>query len=69
MGDEDPDTGELRAAQARREAVERERSWASGDPDETLEHERRADKAGYLRQKLAERERAEREAGDPPESA
>jgi len=58
--DEDPTTQELRIAQVRREAHERERA---GRPEEEPEqHDRRADKAAYLREKLEERAAAEREA-------
>lgn len=57
----DPTTEELRAAQLRRETQEREA--AEQAPDDTAEHHvARADKAAYLRQKLEERARAEREA-------
>lgn len=58
--DEDPTTQELRIAQIRREAHERDRA---GRPEEEPEqHDRRADKAAYLREKLEERAKAEREA-------
>lgn len=52
-GEPDPETQELKIRQADREKEERER------PEEA--NQRRADKAGYLREKLEERERAERE--------
>jgi hypothetical protein len=60
--DEDPTTQELRIRQAQRE--EEERRQAEEDPtmDGTEKHARRADKADYLRRKLEERARAEREA-------
>jgi hypothetical protein len=35
----------------------------AGEPAEARAHERRADKAAYLRDKLAEAEQADREAG------
>ena len=57
---DDPTTEELRIEQAGREAEERERAEASESPDETDQHERRADKADYLRRKLEERSEAER---------
>ncbi len=57
---EDPTTEELRLSQARRE--EKEREAAEQMPDEAADpHVARADKAAYLRQKLEERARAERE--------
>ena len=50
--------------QAEREAAER--AMASDDPTEagTAQHDRRADKAAYLKEKLAERAESEREADD-----
>lgn len=59
---ESEQTREMRIVQSNREA--RERELADEDPTEagTQTHERRADKAEYLKQKLAERERSEREA-------
>ncbi len=58
----DPTTEELRATQRRRELEERERSER---PDaEGAKHERRAERARYLREKLEERSRAERRADE-----
>ena len=64
MAGEDPTTEELRVAQIKREVEERERAEGRGDapPDETDQHERRADKASYLREKLEQRAEAERRA-------
>ena len=62
MSEEDPTTQELRLEQLKREASERERADSSIEEDEADQHERRADKASYLRAKLEERARAEREA-------
>ena len=62
MNDEDPTTKELRLEQLRREADEHERADTSLDEDEAEQHERRAEKAGYLREKLEERADAERAA-------
>jgi hypothetical protein len=55
-------TEEMRLEQADRET--RERELADVDPTKagTQTHERRAAKAEYLKQKLAEREKSEREA-------
>jgi hypothetical protein len=63
MSEEDPTTQELRIEQLQREATERERASTSIEDDEAEQHERRAEKAGYLREKLEERAQAEREAG------
>ena len=60
--EEDPTTEELRLDQLQREATEHDRAEKSPDPDEAEQHERRAEKAGYLREKLEERAEAEREA-------
>jgi hypothetical protein len=60
---EDPDTEELRAAQARRVREELELARSAADDEEESQHERRADKAEYLRQKLEERAESERAAG------
>jgi hypothetical protein len=59
---EDPTTEEMRVIQRRREADELERSESSGDEGE--KHERRAERAGYLREKLEERAAAERAAAE-----
>lgn len=55
-------TQEMRLDQADREA--RERELAEEDPTTagTQTHERRAAKAEYLKEKLAQREKSEREA-------
>jgi hypothetical protein len=56
-GDE-PTTQELRALQAGKEEAERERAKEADLPEEQQAAERRADKAAYLREKLAEQEEA-----------
>ncbi len=61
---EDPITQELRVEQFRREDVEREQAEAAPDEEEEAQHERRADKAAYLREKLEERAVAEKRADD-----
>jgi hypothetical protein len=58
---EDPKTGELRKAQLTREANEREHAEHALDEDEASTHERRAEKAKYLREKLEERADSERQ--------
>jgi hypothetical protein len=61
----DPETDELRVEQIRRERTERERAKETDDDLETAQHERRAERAAYLKEKLHERaeaeDRAERE--------
>ena len=57
----DPKTGEMRVEQHERATAEREAAEEAELPDETEQHRRRADKAAYLAEKLAERERSERE--------
>jgi hypothetical protein len=59
---EDPTTEELRLDQLRREKAEREHADQAIEPDDTDQHEARADKASYLREKLEERAEAERRA-------
>jgi hypothetical protein len=56
----DPATEELRRRQQQREAEER-RAAEQADDDTAEHHVARADKAAYLREKLEERARAERE--------
>ena len=63
---EEPTTGELKVEQLKRELAERERAEQSKDPTETGTWERRADKSGYLRKKLEEREEAERRRNVTP---
>jgi hypothetical protein len=58
---EDPTTQELRLDQLRKEEAERDRAEGA-EPDDTDQHEARAAKAGYLREKLEERADAERRA-------
>ena len=53
---------DLRAAQRRREAEEQDLASSSLDEQEAAQHERRADKARYLREKLEARTASEREA-------
>ena len=57
---EEHTTEELTVIQAQREAEERMRAKSAVDEDEVEQHERRADKARYLREKLEERAESER---------
>lgn len=66
MGEEDPTTQELRRITLDREREERGLAAAAPTDDDSEQHERRAEKAGYLREKLEERARSERAAGDRP---
>lgn len=63
MEDEEPTTQELKVRQLQREVEEREREREAETDEGTGSHKRRADKAEYLREKLEERERSERDAG------
>ena len=59
---EEHDTGELKAQQVAQVRHEREMAQIAADEEEVAQHRRRAEKADYLRAKLEERERSEREA-------
>ena len=59
--DDKHETGKLKREQREREEREEQLARSSDDEHETAEHERRAEKAHYLRQKLEEREASERE--------
>jgi hypothetical protein len=59
---EEPDTEQLRIEQLKRELEERRSADDAPVEEETAQHERRADKARYLREKLAERAESEEEA-------
>ncbi|HEX4759481.1 MAG TPA: hypothetical protein VH256_01715 [Thermoleophilaceae bacterium] len=61
--EEDPTTQELRIRQTKRAEEEREHAGEAPTEEATDQHEARADKAEYLRQKLAERAEAERRKG------
>jgi hypothetical protein len=58
----EPDTERLHVEQLKRELEERKYADTAPVDDETAQHERRADKARYLREKLAERAEAEARA-------
>ena len=57
---EEPTTQELKLTQLERERAERRRAETAPDEDEVAQHERRAEKAKYLAEKLEEREESER---------
>lgn len=58
----DPTTQELRAVQTKREQSEREAAAEATTDSAERTHERRADKAAYLEERLAEQQRSEEEA-------
>ena len=60
----DPKTEELRRDQIERAREERTRADGAEEPAAEEAHARRADKADYLREKLAERADAEDEASE-----
>ena len=64
MSDTDPKTEELKLTQLEREQAERRRAETAPDDDEAAQHERRADKARYLAEKLEERADSERRQDD-----
>jgi hypothetical protein len=65
--DDETSAGDLKHQQEVKEQVEREEAAEAIDEAEAATHRRRADKASYLQEKLAERERAEAET--PPDES
>ncbi len=57
----DPKTEEMRLEQLQRERSERRQADEAFEPADEDTHERRADRAAYLRKKLNERARSEDE--------
>ena len=57
----DPKTEELQVEQVQRLLAEREQAKDSSEPAEEHTHERRADRAAYLKKKLDERAKSEEE--------
>jgi hypothetical protein len=64
MSSDDPSVEDLRRRQRDQERAEREQLVDASEPADAARHRRRADKARYLREKLEERQRAERDAAD-----
>jgi hypothetical protein len=60
----EPTTQELRAVQRSREATERQAAEDAPTEEAERAHDRRADKAAYLEEKLAEQQRSEEEPGE-----
>jgi hypothetical protein len=67
MGEEKPETRELRIKQEERETAEFEALKESHLDDEKAQHARRADKAAYLREKLEQRAESERKLEEEEE--
>jgi hypothetical protein len=65
VDEDEPTTQELKVRQLQRELAERQRAADADTEEGTGSHQRRADKAEYLRKKLEEREESERRAGPP----
>ncbi len=63
MGDEDPTTQELRLDMIERERVSRAAADETPVPLEAEQHERRSERAAYLREKLEQRAASVRAAG------
>jgi hypothetical protein len=62
--DDNPTTEELKIEQGERETASHEAANRADSDAEEQAHARRAEKSAYLREKLEERERAERQADD-----
>ena len=60
----DPTTEGMRLDQIERARLEKRRADEAAEAEEEKSHERRAEKADYLREKLAERAKAEDEAAE-----
>jgi hypothetical protein len=67
MSGDDPSVEDLRRRQRRQEEVEREQIAGADTGADADRHRRRAEKAHYLRRKLEERQRAERDGEDEPD--
>jgi hypothetical protein len=64
VSESDPKTEELKLTQLERERAERRRAETAPVEDEAVQHERRAEKARYLAEKLDERAESERQHDD-----
>jgi hypothetical protein len=63
---DDPTTEKLRLRQLAQESAEREELAQAESEADADAHLRRADKASYLREKLEQQQRADREAEEDP---
>ena len=59
MSEPDPETEELRVEQIQRAREERARAGEAEQPADERAHDRRADRAAYLKEKLDERAESE----------
>jgi hypothetical protein len=59
----DPRTEEMRLEQIKRERSERDQARDADEPADEEAHDRRAQRAAYLREKLDERAKSEDETG------
>jgi hypothetical protein len=59
---EESEAKELTEAQVQREEAESEQASSAASGEEAAQHQRRAEKAAYLREKLEDRAESEREA-------
>jgi len=62
----DPETEELRVEQLQRAREEHDRAREAGQPAEERAHERRAERAAYLEEKLGERAESEERVDEDP---
>jgi hypothetical protein len=67
MSGDDPSVEDLQRRQRQQERLERDQIADADTGAEADRHRRRADKAGYLRRKLEQRQRAERDDDDDPD--
>jgi hypothetical protein len=67
MSDDDPSVEGLRRQQREQERLERDQLADADTSADADRHRRRADKAAYLRRKLEQRQRAERDTDDGPD--
>jgi hypothetical protein len=66
---ESEETEELKQLAKEREVAEHELADSARDDEEAAQHQRRAEKTHYLREKLEERERSERELEEEREKS
>jgi hypothetical protein len=67
MSGDDPSVEDLRRRQREQERLEHHQITEAHTDAEADRHRRRAEKAAYLRSKLEQRQRAERDAEDDPD--
>jgi hypothetical protein len=67
MSGDEPSVEDLRRRQRQQEHAEHEQIADAETDAEAARHRRRSEKAGYLRRKLEQRQRAERDVDDDPD--